>query len=103
MRDKFVVLASSTSVPLSSLGVKKSMDGKLKERLKAALLGMKETSEGKKVLETLGAERLIETKDSEYEPLLDMLNTLGIKPEDIAPSAIGIPQRLGHSKTGTGR
>jgi len=89
MRGSFAVLASSAPVPLDTFGVKKDMDSKLRDKLKNALLEMDKTPEGRKTLSTMGLERFIETKESEFLPILEMLNDLGLKPEALTLEAIG--------------
>jgi phosphonate transport system substrate-binding protein len=87
--EKLLVLARSAEVPANTFGVKKSADPELKQRLKKILIEMGNTPEGKKVLSTLGSDRFIETNESEFEPIFDMLGTLGITPERFALDSIG--------------
>jgi phosphonate transport system substrate-binding protein len=89
MLQKLLVLASSTSVPSNTLGLRKGINNALRERLKAALMTMESAPEGKNALSALGAVRFIETKKSEFEPIFEMLNTLGLKPETFALETIG--------------
>jgi phosphonate transport system substrate-binding protein len=89
MREELVILAESRPVPLNVLGVRKGIKADLRARLKKTLLEMDRTSEGRDVLSSLGAVRFIETSESEFEPVLDMLNALGMVPGDFALSSIG--------------
>lgn len=87
--EKLVVLARSTEVPANTFGVKKGTDEKLIERLRSALLEMENTPQGKTVLSALGASRFIETKESDFKPIFEMLSTLGIAPDTFALDSIG--------------
>jgi len=89
IKKKLIILASSSPVPANIFGARKDTDKILKERLREAIMNMEKTPEGKEVLSTLGAVRFIETKKSEFEPIFEMLNTLGLKPETFALEAIG--------------
>jgi phosphonate transport system substrate-binding protein len=89
MRQRLIVLANSAQVPANVLGIRKETDSALKERLKDALMNMEKTSEGRYALSNLGAVRFIATKRSEFDPILEMLNALGMKPETFALEAIG--------------
>jgi phosphonate transport system substrate-binding protein len=89
MQGKFVTLAESPPFPSNTLGVREDIDPTLERKLKAALIGMDGTEEGRKVLAAVGAKRFIETSESEYGAILGMLKTIGIRPDDIALEAIG--------------
>lgn len=89
MRERLIVLAKSAPVPANVLGIRKETDNALKERLKEALMTMEKTPEGRGALSHLGAVRFIATKKSEFDPILEMLNALGLKPETFALEAIG--------------
>ncbi len=89
MREKLMILAISASVPLDTLGVREDMDGKLKEKLKTTLLGLDKTPEGRAALSQLGAEGFIETKESEFAPIFEMLDDLGLKPDDFVLETVG--------------
>ncbi len=71
--DAMTVLAESLPVPSNGLVLSKSVDGEMKKRLKAALLGLHESPEGKGVFQTFEAERFIETADSDYDVVRKML------------------------------
>ncbi len=87
IREKLTVIATSLPVPSNTLGVNKDVDPKLRERLKDALLNADRTSEGKDALSLMGAARFIETKQTEYGPVYEMLRDLGLKPTDFAEGA----------------
>ncbi len=59
----------SPDVPENGLAVRKDLDGTIKEELKQSLLTMHETAEGQKVLKDFGANKFIETRDEDYEPV----------------------------------
>lgn len=90
MREKLAVVASSPQVPSNTLAMRESADAKLKEKLKEALLNMDKTPQGRDALSMLGAVRFIETKESEFGPIFEMLNALGLKAGDFALEAIGM-------------
>lgn len=89
MQKSVVVIARSTPVPYNTLGIRESADAQLKEKLKEVLLNMDKTPEGREALSMVGATHYIETNESEYKPLSEMLNTLGMKPGDFALEVIG--------------
>lgn len=89
MRERLIVLANSAPVPANVLGTRKDTDSALKERLKDALMNMEKTPEGRDAFSHLGAVRFIETRRSEFAPILEMFNALGLKPETFALEAIG--------------
>lgn len=89
MRERLIVLAKSAPVPANVLGTRKGTDNALKERLKETLMNMEKTPEGRDALSHFGAVRFIATKRSEFEPIFEMLNALGLKPEIFALEAIG--------------
>lgn len=93
IKEKLLVLARSAPVPANIFGVRKDTDKLLKERLREALMNMEKTPEGKEVLSTLGSVRFIETKKSEFGPVFEMLNTLGLQPDTFALEAIGREER----------
>ncbi|MBI5099718.1 MAG: phosphate/phosphite/phosphonate ABC transporter substrate-binding protein [Nitrospirae bacterium] len=88
--EKLTVLASSAPVPSNTLGIRYDRDDILKKKLRSTLLDMDKTPEGREALSAMGATHFIETKNSEFEPIHEMLDTLGFKPEDIALEEIGL-------------
>jgi phosphonate transport system substrate-binding protein len=87
--DQLLILVSSAEVPASVLGVRKNTDADLKERLTKALMTMENTAEGKAILSQMEIQRYTETRESEFETVLDMLGTLDIRPETFTLDAIG--------------
>ncbi len=105
---EMIILARSSPVPENALVVRHNIDfpclhchqriGKeglktpysddegrpidFKERLRETLLALSETKEGRAVLRKLGADRFIETTDSDYEELYQMITDLGMDLKD---------------------
>lgn len=77
-KETMVVLYESPQVPDSTLAVKKSMDTKLREKIKNALLSMDKDPEGAEVLKKFGAEKFIETTDEDYKGLRAIAKDAGI-------------------------
>ena len=69
VREELVVLATSPRVPENGLALRGELDPALKGELKEALLRMHEDPEGKKTLAEFGANRFIETRNEDYEPV----------------------------------
>jgi len=78
LEKKLVVLSASGPVPSNALCVSKDLDPILKNRLKDALLNLHKEVEAIPILEALGADKFIETRDSDYQYLYDTINALGI-------------------------
>lgn len=78
VRDELVVLATSPEMPENALAVRETLEGPVKERLKAVLLAMHEDPEGRAILEKFGAARFIETTDGDYEPVFRYAREAGI-------------------------
>lgn len=76
--EELVVLDRSPSFPENALALGRSVEPPLKERLKSALLGMHEDPEGRRVLETFGARRFIETTDDDYDVVRKFTGKIGI-------------------------
>ena len=77
-KEQMRVLAESPEVPSNGLAVRRDLNPAIKLRLKTLLLGLPETEEGRKVLKNFGALKFIETTDSDYTVLYNMINELGI-------------------------
>ncbi len=100
---ELLILAESAPVPENALVIREDVDfvcfhchqqsGKkdpnapdsdegysvdLKEKFKELLLNLQETPEGREVLRTFGADRFIETTDSDYRELYQMIANSGI-------------------------
>ena len=78
LEKKLVVLSASDPAPSNALCVSKDLDPMLKNKIKDALLNLAKEAQGKPVLESLGADRFVETKDQDYRCLYDTINALGI-------------------------
>jgi phosphonate transport system substrate-binding protein len=78
VKDNIVILATSPDVPSNGLGLKNGMDQVVKEKLKTALLGIDKDPEGKKVLDTFGVLKFIETTEADYKPVFDAAERAGI-------------------------
>lgn len=78
LEKKLVVLSASEQVPSNALCASKDLDPVLKNKLKDALLNLHSEAEAIPVFRSLGADRFIETKDSDYQHLYDTINALGI-------------------------
>jgi phosphonate transport system substrate-binding protein len=89
MHEKLIVIANSAPVPSNTFGIRESVGSGVAERLKDVFLNMDKTPGGRDALSMLGAARFIETRESEFEPISEMLNPLGLKPEDLALEFIG--------------
>lgn len=78
LEKKLVVLSASGPVPSNALCVSKDLDPILKNKLKDALLNLHREVEAIPVLESLGVDKFIETKDSDCQNLYDTINALDI-------------------------
>lgn len=72
-KDNMMILSTSKSVPSNAFALRKDVDGKLKDRMRAILLNIEKDREGASALKTLGAVKFIETTDSDYSNLYDMI------------------------------
>jgi ABC-type phosphate/phosphonate transport system substrate-binding protein len=79
--------------------MKRSENDALKKKIKAALLDMDKTPEGREALSALNAAHFIETKGAEYGLLSGMLNTLGLKTDDFNLEFIEILHLPPNNKT----
>ncbi len=75
---ELTILARSPWVPSNGLCVRKNLDPGLKQRLLDALLSLEMETEGKAVLEKIGALRFIETAVKDYDPVFDLAKKAGI-------------------------
>ncbi len=69
IEKELVILERSPDVPENGLAVRRDLDGSLKRKLKEALLTMHTDPEGVAVLKVFGAQRFIETSNSDYRPV----------------------------------
>jgi phosphonate transport system substrate-binding protein len=81
-KKEMVVLAESPEVPSNGLAVRKDLNPAVKLRLKNLLLSLHETPAGQEVLKNFGALRFVETTDSDYQVLYNMVGQLGIDLHD---------------------
>ena len=72
------IIARSPSVPSNGLCVRKTLDAKLQNKLKQALLSLGQDSTDENVLTMLGALKFIETTTDDYQPVFDMVKKAGI-------------------------
>ena len=75
-QDKMLVLARSPDVPSNGMVVRADLDPLLKKRLKELMLGLEDSTEGRKVLQDFGAERFIQNSDEDYRSLYKMVDEL---------------------------
>ncbi|MBI4850043.1 MAG: phosphate/phosphite/phosphonate ABC transporter substrate-binding protein [Nitrospirae bacterium] len=78
IKENLTILARSPDVPSNGLGLRKDIPFGVKSDIKRALLDMDSDPDGKEVLKNFGALRFIETKESDYEPVLKMAEEAGI-------------------------
>jgi len=69
IKRELVILERSPDVPENGLAVRKDLEDSLKKKLRGALLTMHENPEGVALLKVFGAQRFIETNDSDYQPV----------------------------------
>lgn len=67
IKENLIVLEMSQEVPENCLGVRSDMESSLKTGIKEALFNMHKDPEGEKILKEFGANKFIETKNSDYE------------------------------------
>ena len=75
---ELVVLEESRSVPSNGLAARADIPEGLRNKLKNILLNMDQNEEGKKILTDFGAISFVETNDSDYQPVRDMIAPLNI-------------------------
>ncbi len=78
IRNDLLILTESAEMPETSLAVRKDLDPSLKEALKTALLNMSTDTEGAQILKEFGAQRFIDTKDSDFKPVYDYARNIGM-------------------------
>jgi len=66
-----VILARSPDVPENGLALRGDIEEPVRKAVKDALIGMHDDPVGQSVLKTFGAHRFIETRESDYRPVLD--------------------------------
>jgi len=94
---RLVVLATSAPFPSNSLALRTGgLDPAIEVQMKEYLLGLENTEEGRNVLASLRISRFTETRADDYEPVREMMETLGLSPEFFILGQIG---RSGNSKS----
>jgi phosphonate transport system substrate-binding protein len=78
VKNDLVILATSPDVPSNGLGLKNGINPDVRDKLKTALLGMDKDPEGKKVLDSFGVLKFIETTEADYKPVFDAADKAGI-------------------------
>jgi phosphonate transport system substrate-binding protein len=78
LHKELLILARSPDVPSNGLGLRRDMLFSIKNDLKKTLLDMHKDPDGKKVLETFGVLRFIETTKEDYQPVFDIAGDAGI-------------------------
>jgi phosphonate transport system substrate-binding protein len=93
VESELVVIAESQPVPDNALAVRRAThmicadchqgdggprDTSLRDRLSAALLALENEPEGKDILQAIGADRFVTTRDEEYANLYSMAAELGL-------------------------
>lgn len=78
LEHELTVLATSPPVPENSLFLCPDVEDALQRALREILLSMHQDEEGKKALQALGAVRFIATSASDYQPVFDYAEQIGI-------------------------
>jgi phosphonate transport system substrate-binding protein len=78
IKDEILVLASSISLPDTTLCVRKDIPEELKQKLKDTLLTMHQDPRGIEVLEKLGALRFVEAHKADFEVVTELAEKAGI-------------------------
>ncbi|MBN2332752.1 MAG: phosphate/phosphite/phosphonate ABC transporter substrate-binding protein [Deltaproteobacteria bacterium] len=78
LTEELTILMTSPEVPANGLAVRHDLDETLKKRLKDVLIHMDLSEEGKRVLQSLGVQRFIETTVQDYQPVFDFANHIGL-------------------------
>jgi phosphonate transport system substrate-binding protein len=69
IKKELIILERSPDVPENGFAVRRNLDNTLKRKLKEALVGMYQDPEGIAVLKDFGAQKFIETTDTDYLPV----------------------------------
>jgi phosphonate transport system substrate-binding protein len=78
VEKELIILAESPNVPSNGLGMRKTLDGAIKRRLREVLLGMDREPEGKAIVKRFGAIRFLATIKEDYAPVFDIAQKAGI-------------------------
>ena len=77
------ILAYTDEIPADNVAVIKNLDGSLAEVIRAGLIAVADTEEGRKILfELYEIEGLVEAIDADYDPVRSMAYTLGLDIEN---------------------
>lgn len=79
--SRLSVLGVSAEVPANALGVHPDLSPEIRRALREALLGMHANERGQEALRHFGAQRFVETRPSDYEPVFGLARQAG---EDLA-------------------
>ena len=80
--EKMLIIAESPEVPSNGFAVRKNLNPATKLLLKTLLFSMDDSPEGRQILENFGARRFVKTIDDDYDPLYNMIDSLGITLEN---------------------
>lgn len=78
LEKELEILSVSAPVPSNAICVSRDLDPALKGKVKDILLNLSVDKEAQQVLESLGANGFIETKDKDYRNLYEMIEEMGI-------------------------
>ncbi len=78
IKEDLMIIAKSPDVLSTSLGLKKDIPLALREELKQVLLDMNNNSDGREILSRFGADKFIETTESDYASVFDIADRAGL-------------------------
>jgi phosphonate transport system substrate-binding protein len=76
-KEQMLILAESPEVPSNGIAVSKDLNPAIRARLKNLLLTLHQDEKGQEILKNFGARRFVETTDSDYEVLYNMVKEMG--------------------------
>jgi phosphonate transport system substrate-binding protein len=76
--SQLTIIARSPRFPSNGFCVRNDLDERLKKKLRQALLNIEKSPGGRKALEQLGAQRFIETRREDYEPVVRIAAQAGV-------------------------
>lgn len=77
---KLRIIERSEPLPSPPVAVTKTLDPKLRESIRQAILHMHEDEEGRKILDSLGVDRYVPQDDSQYDIVHDLARQAGMMP-----------------------
>ena len=80
--EELSILTRSPDVPENALCVRADLDESLKNNLRIALLSMHQDEAGKKVMQSFGAARFIDTTEADYTAVFEYADTIGLDLEN---------------------